>query len=66
MGTLTENPIITRDEQEIVSLVYTELVSDFPSENKTDCKIVVLPYPTRISSECSCVYWRYEPAFHPL
>lgn len=37
------------DERELASLADTEFITDFPSpEYKTDCPVVVVPFPKRI------------------
>jgi hypothetical protein len=57
----------SEDEQELASLADAEFSADFPPpEFETDYKVIVLPYPTRISSQINgsrCVYARYEPEF---
>lgn len=69
----TKNDLITliffydeppsEDELERASLADTEFISDFPSpEYKTDCKIVILPYPEPLPKDSLCVYKRYEPS----
>ena len=51
---------LSEDEQELVSLTDTEFLADFPSNEKTNCTIEILPYPKPIPKLGRCVYMRYE------
>jgi hypothetical protein len=56
---------LSEEEEELVSLVDTEFIADFPSPNyKTQCSIHVLPYPEKITQGRYCVYKRYEGFNH--
>ncbi len=52
-------------EEELASLTDTEFLADFPND-KTDFKVIVLPYPAKIPQSGLCVYLRYEPSINSL
>lgn len=59
---------LSEEEEELVSLAYTEFVSDvLISDFTTDCRVFVIPYPSRICDNIGdlgvCVYARYEPPY---
>lgn len=51
---------LSEEEEELASLTDTEFIADFPSTDKTNCTIEVLPYPKQIPKQGRCVYMRYE------
>lgn len=55
------NSALSEEEEELASLADTEIIADFPlPEYKTDCTVIVLPYPNEIVQRGSCAYMRYE------
>ena len=55
-----EQPL-SEEEEELASLTDTEFISDFPADERIDCKVIVLPYPEIIPKVGLCAYRRYEP-----
>lgn len=52
---------LSEDEEELASLIDTEVISAFPSPfYRTDYSVEVLPYPNKITEDGYCVYRRYE------
>jgi len=54
----------TEDEQELASLVDTEVLADFPSPFfKTDFSVLTLSYPNPIPDVGFCMFYRYEKKY---
>lgn len=49
----------SEDEEELASLIHTEVIADFPYHN-IDFEIFALPFPQKIPKEGWCAYLRYE------
>ncbi len=57
----------SEEEIELSSLADTDFISDFPGpEFKTDCKVLVVPYPQMLPGAQFYAYQRFEPCFEEI
>ncbi len=59
--------LFSETEEELASLVDTDILADFPSPfYSTDFSITALPHPNKISENGYCVYRRFEKDYNPF